>query len=273
MTRRIKIENLAVINNIISNSQPENLREILKQHCNKGRMNMLWSLKDLRPGSDEYIRIEKKREEIMAYPDHDIKYIDDICIIGKYNEELLSLTVGTYTVTETTSSYDYTYDGDGEYTEYTHDVTYTFLVKNQYHLDSVYLKFSDLFSEYNNISEKWLEISVDNQYYDLYNSYKEEYRKYIYLFKRDIVKAFQYGYDVSIENDRDMRGFSRGLYLKIEGPDKTSTHSLSHLDEILSIKYYWYNDKKMKFGENYNFKDIIEEYEYAKDNICVEENS
>ena len=260
MTRKIKLENLAVINNIISKRQPENLIEILRQHCNKGRMGMLYSLKDLRPGSNEYIRIEEKRAEIMSFPDHNIKYTDDISILGEYSKEILNLTVGTYTVSETTIDYE----GD----EYTEDVVYTFLVKNQYHLNSVYLKFSDLFSEYNNISREWLEITVNNQYYKLRDSYKEEYQKYISLFKKDILKAFEYGYDVSIDSNRNMRGFNTGLYLKIEGSDKTIKHSLSMLDEILKIEYYWYEDKKMKFGHNYYFKDVLEEYEYAKDNVC-----
>lgn len=260
MYRKIKIENLAVINNIISDRQPENLKEILRQHSNKGRINMFYSLKDLRPGSDEYIKREEKRAEIMSFPDHNIKYTDDIEIIGKYNKEILNLTVGTYTVAQTTIDY--------EGNEETEDVVYTFLVKNQYHLDSIYLKFSDLFSEYNNISREWLEITIDKQYYELYSSYKEDYRKYIYLFEKDIRKAFEYGYDVSIDNDRDMRGFSRGLYLKIEGANGTSKHPLSTLDEILKIKHYWYEDKRTKFGQSYLFKDVYEEYEYAKDNIC-----
>lgn len=266
MTRKIKLENLAVINNIISDRQPENLREILREHSNKKNAYM-YSLKDLKPGSDKYISNEKKLAEIELLPVHDIQYTDDIIILGEYSKEILSLTLGTYTRQETIkrSYYD-------EYEEYeedkTIDVKYTFLVKNQYHLHSVYLKFSDLFSEYNNISREWLEITVNNQYYKLRDSYKEEYQKYISLFKKDILKAFEYGYDVSIESDRNMRGFNTGLYLKIEGSDKTIKHSLSMLDEILKIEYYWYEDKKMRFGHNYYFKDVLEEYEYAKDNVC-----
>jgi len=271
MTRKINIKNIAVINNIISNRQPENLREILREHSNKKNAYM-YSLKDLKPGSDKYISNEKKLAEIELIPVHDIQYTDDIIILGEYSKEILSLTLGTYTRQETIkrSYYD-------EYEEYeedkTIDVKYTFLVKNQYHLDSVYLKFSDLFSEYHNISREWIDITVNNQYYDLHRSHEEEYHKYIFLFKKDILKALKYGYDVSIDNDRDMRGFSRGLYLKIEGPDKTIKHYLSMLDEILSINYYWYEDRKMRFGSNYNFEDVLEEYEYAKDNICEEENS
>jgi hypothetical protein len=269
MNRKIKIENLAVINNIISNTQPENLREILREHSSKKNAYM-YSLEDLKPGSDKYISNEKKLEEIALLPEHNIQYTDDIVILGKYNKEILSLTLGTYTTTKMSKPsryYDeddcYDYDEPREY-----EVTYTFLVKNQYHLHSVYLKFSDLFSEYNNIFREWLEITADNQYYALHNSYKEDYRKYISLFEKDIRKAFAYGYDVSIDNDRDMRGFNRELYLKIEGAEGTKKHYLSMLDEILSIKYYWYEDKKMRFGSNYNFKDVLEEYEYAKDNIC-----
>ena len=274
MNREIKIENLAVINNIISDRQPENLREILREHSSKKNAYM-YSLKDLKPNSDKYISNEKKLAEIALLPDHNIQYTDDIVILGKYSKEILSLTLGTYTTTkmsEPSRYYDENdcYDCD-EPREY--EVTYTFLVKNQYHLHSVYLKFSDLFSEYNNISREWLEISVDNQYYALYNSYKEEYRKYIYLFEKDIRKAFAYGYGVSIENDRDMRGYCRGLYLKIESANGTSKHTLSELDEILKIKHYWYEDKRTKFGQSYLFKDVYEEYEYAKDNICEEENS
>jgi hypothetical protein len=275
MTRRIKIENLAVINNIISNSQPENLREILREHCNKGRINILYSLKDLRPGSDQYIKIEKKRAEIMALPDHDVKYTDNIYIMGRHNVELLRLTLGTYTTTkmsEPSGYYDendcYEYDEPRE-----HEVTYTFLVKNEYHLESVYLKFSDLFSEYNNISSQWLETTVDKMYWNLRNGYTKDYRKYIDLFSKDIMKALELGYDVSIDNERDMRGFSRGLFLKIEGPDKTINHDLKSLDKILEIKYYWYDDRKVMFGQSYLFDNVLEEYEYAKDNICVEENS
>jgi len=274
MTRKIEIKNIAVINNIISDRQPENLREILREHSNKKNAYM-YSLKDLKPGSDKYISNEKKLAEIALLPDHDIQYTDDIIILGEYSKEILSLTLGTYTRQEIIKrSY---YDEYNEYEEYeedtTIDVKYTFLVKNQYHLHSVYLKFSDLFSEYHNISREWLEITVNNQYYDLYRSYHEDYSKYISLFKKDIIKALEYGYDVSIDNDRDMRGFSRGLYLKIEGPDKTIKHFLSELDKILSIKYYWYEDKRTMFGQSYLFDSVLEEYEYAKDNICEEENS
>lgn len=269
MTRYIKIENLALINNLISQRQPENLRQILREHCDKRRMDMLYSLTDLRPGSDEYIRNEKKRAEIMALPDHNVKYTDSIYIMGRHNKELLSLTLGTYTTTKmSTSSYSEEYDEYDEPREY--EVSYTFLVKNEYHLQSVYVKFSDLFSEYDNISGHWLETTVDNMYWKLEDSYHEEYRKYIHLFKKDIKKALEFGYAVSIENDRDMRGFSRGLFLKIEGPNKTVTHSLKFLDEILEIKYYWYDDRKVYFGNNYYFDSVLEEYEYAKDNKCEE---
>jgi hypothetical protein len=268
MTRYIKIENLALINNIISQRQPENLREILREHCNKGRMGMLYSLKDLRPGSDEYIRIEKKRAEIMALPDHDVKYTDNIYIMGRHNVELLRLTLGTYTTTkmsEPSGYYDEEYEEPREY-----EVTYTFLVKNEYHLESVYLKFSDLFSEYDNISNQWLETTVDKMYWEIRDSYTEDYKKYIDLFKKDIMKALEFGYDVSIDNERDMRGFSRGLFLKIEGPDKTIKHDVTSLDKILEIKYYWYDDRKVMFGQSRLFDSVLEEYEYAKDNICEE---
>lgn len=250
MTRYINIENLALINNIISQRQPENLRQILKEHSAKRTMEMFYSLKDIRPGSDEYVRKEKKRAEIIAFPDHNIKYGDDICIMGRHSRELLRLTVGTYTTSKMHS--------------------YTFLVKNEFHLESVYTKFSDLFTEYHNISGYWLEATVDNMYWKLEKSYHNEYRKYIQLFQKDIKKALEFGYAVSIEHDRDMRGFSRGQFLKIEGPDKTVRHSLESLDEILEIKYYWYDDRKVYFGNNYYFDDVIEEYNYAKNNKCEE---
>ena len=99
MTRKIKIENLAVINNIISDRQPENLREILREHSSKKNAYM-YSLKDLKPGSDKYISNEKKLEEIALLPDHNIQYTDDIVILGKYSKEILSLTLGTYTTTK-----------------------------------------------------------------------------------------------------------------------------------------------------------------------------
>lgn len=273
MRRKIKIENLAVINNIISDRQPENLREILREHSSKKNAYM-YSLKDLKPGSDKYISNEKKLEEIALLPDHDVQYTDDIDILGKYSKEILSLTLGTYTRQETIkrSYYDEYDEYDQDEEDKTIDVHYTFLVENQYHLRSVYLKFSDLFSEYNNISREWLQIAVDKQYYELRDSYIEEYRKYISLFEKDIRKAFDYGYDVSIDNDRDMRGFSRGLYLKIDSAEGTKKHFLSKLDEILKIKHYWYEDKKTMFGQSYLFKDVYEEYEYAKDNICIEED-
>ena len=41
MTRYINIENLALINNIISQRQPENLRQILKEHSAKRTMEMV----------------------------------------------------------------------------------------------------------------------------------------------------------------------------------------------------------------------------------------
>lgn len=267
MTRYINIENLALINNIISQRQPENLRQILKEHCDKGRMNMFYSLKDLRPGCDEYIRIEKKRAEIIALPDHDVKYTDNIYIMGRYHTELLRLTLGTYTTTKmSTPSYIEEIDDYDEPREY--EVTYTFLVKNEYHLQGVYTKFSDLFSEYDNISSAWLETTVDTMYWNLRDSYTEDYRKYIDLFKKDIMNALEFGYAVSIDNERDMRGFSRGLFLKIEGPAKTVNHDLTFLNDILEIKYYWYEDKKTMFGQSRLFDSVLEEYEYAKNNKC-----
>ena len=275
MTRYIKLENLAVLNNIISHSQPENLRQILREHCDKRRMEMFYSLKDIRPGSDEYVRKEKKRAEITAFPDHNVKYTDNIYIMGRHNVELLSLTLGTYTTTKmsTPSEYDI-YDEDLDdtscYEPREYEVTYTFLVKNDYHLESVYTKFSDLFSEYNNISSAWLETTVDRMYWKLRDSHHDDYRKYIDLFKKDIMKALEFGYDVSIDNERDMRGFSRGLFLKIEGPVKTVNHNLTFLDDILEIKYYWYEDRKTMFGQRGLFDSVLEEYEYAKDNKCEE---
>lgn len=138
-------------------------------------------------------------------------------------------------------------------------------------IEGLFTMVSDLFSEYDNISSAWLETTVDTMYWNLRDSYTEDYRKYIDLFKKDIMKALEFGYAVSIDNERDMRGFSRGLFLKIEGPAKTVNHDLTFLNDILEIKYYWYEDRKTMFGQRGLFDSVLEEYEYAKNNKCEEE--
>jgi hypothetical protein len=75
-----------------------------------------------------------------------------------------------------------------------------------------------------------------------------------------------------ITQDRSHHGFGKE-YLKIDNLKDSERYYLETLDKILEIEYYWYNDRKTRFGGSYHFNSVMEEYEYAKDNICVEENS
>jgi hypothetical protein len=264
MTRKIKLKDIAVLHNIISKRQPRNIREIIYQHYQKVNIDRSCH-NEYRPGSEDYIKIEQKRAEILALPDHDIVYSGDVIIKSDvYGETILDLTLGVYTVDE----HHHDYEGNS----YTETVKYYFLVKNQYWLKSVYTQFSDLFTEYNNVLEGMLKDNAYRMFSDFIDGYLKEYHKYLYLFQKDIKKALSYGYEVDITQDRGYNRLGK-LYLKIDSLNETKKYYLETLDKVLEIEYYWYNDRKVKFGDNYYFESIMEEYEYAKDNICVEENS
>jgi hypothetical protein len=62
-------------------------------------------------------------------------------------------------------------------------------------------------------------------------------------------------------------------FLEIKGFKESKKYYLDTLDEILKIDYYWYEDSKVRFGDNYRFDSVMEEYAYAKDNLVEEENS
>ncbi len=266
MDRKIKLKDIAVLHNIISRSQPRNIREIIQQHYEKRNIDRRYP-NEYRPGSADWQKIEDERAIVLAYPDHDIKYTDEITIISdRYNETVLRLTLGVYTVDE--HHYDYDGDGDG----YVETAKYYFLVHNQYWLHGVYTQFSDLFTEYKSLTEGILADYDYRMFHDFINQYKEKYQEYFYLFEKEVRTALSYGYNVDITQDRNHYGFGQ-QYLKIDGLDGTKKYYLDTLDEILKIKYYWYNDRKTKFGDNYHFKSVMEEYEYAKDNICVEEEN
>ena len=265
MTRKIELKNIAVLNNIISKRQPENIKDIISEHNQKRNIDHTCR-NQYRPGSEDYIKVEEKRAKILALPDHDIVYSGDVIIkSSRYNETALDLTLGVYNDDE----YRHDYDDDSVYIE---TVKYYFLVRNEYWLDSVYTKFSDLFTQYHNVLDHMMEDNKHRIFYELVDTYQKDYQKYFYLLKKDIKKALSYGYEVDITQDRGYHGFGK-QYLKIDGLDGTKKHYLETLDEILKIEYYWYNDRKTKFGDNYHFNSVMEEYEYAKDNICVEENS
>ena len=264
MDRKIKLSDIAVLHNIISRRQPGNIREIIQQHYQKRNVDRSYR-NEYKPGSEDWKAIEDKRAEILALPDHDIVYTDEITITSdRYNETVLTLTLGVYTVDE----HHHDYDG----CSYMKTAKYYFLVKNQYWLNSVYTEFSDLFTEYESLVGAIVDDHNYRMFYDFIKNYNKEYQKYLYLFEKDIKTALSYGYDVDITQDRGYHGFGKE-YLKIDGLDGTEKYYLETLDEVLKIKYYWYNDRKTKFGSTYYFKSVIEEYEYAKDNICVEEEN
>ena len=264
MDRKIKLSDIAVLHNIISRTQPGNIREIIQQHYQKKNVDRLYR-NEYKPGSEEWQNIENKRAVVLAYPDHDIVYSDEITIKSdKYNETVVNLTLGVYTVDE----HHHDYDG----CSYMQTVKYFFLVKNQYWLESVYTQFSDLFTEYTNLVGPMMDDHSYRMFYDLIKNYNKEYQKYLYLFEKDIKTALSYGYDVDITQDRGYHGYGKE-YLKIDGLDGSTKHYLETLDKVLEIKHYWYNNRKTEFGKSYHFNSVMEEYEYAKDNICVEENS
>lgn len=264
MDRKIKLKDIAVLHNIISGTQPRNIREIIQQHYEKQNIDRKYP-NEYRPGSEDWQKIEDERAVVLAYPDHDIKYTDEITIISdRYNETVLRLTLGVYTVDE----HHYDYDG----CSYMETAKYYFLVHNQYWLHGVYTKFSDLFTQYHNLVDGILADYDYRMFYDFIKQYNKEYQDYFYLFEKEVKKALSYGYNVDITQDRGHHGYGQP-YLKIDGLDGTTKYYLETLDEILKIKYYWYNDRKTKFGDNYHFNSVMEEYEYAKDNICEEINS
>ncbi len=264
MDRKIQLKDIAVLHNIISKTQPRNIREIIQQHYEKDNIDRSCR-NEYRPGSEEWQKIEDRKAVILAYPDHDIKYSDEITIKSdKWNETVVRLTLGVYTVDE----HHYDYDG----CSYMETVKYFFLVENPYWLKSVYTQFSDLFTEYTSLVGPMVDDYNYRMFYDLIKNYNKEYQKYFYLLEKDIKTALSYGYDVDITQDRNRYGVGKP-YLKIDGLDGTTKHYLETLDEILKIKYYWYDNRKTEFGKSYHFNSVMEEYEYAKDNICVEENS
>lgn len=264
MDRKIKLKDMAVLHNIISKTQPRNIRDIIQQHYEKRNIDRRYP-NEYRPGSEDWQRIEDERAIILGYPDHDIKYTDEITILSdRYNETVLRLTLGVYTVDE----HHHDYDG----CSYMETAKYYFLVHNQYWLHGVYTEFSDLFTQYHSLVEGILNDYDYRKFYDFIKQYNKEYQNYFYLFEKEVKTALSYGYTVDITQDRTYHGFGKP-YLKIDSLDGTTKYYLDTLDEILKIKYYWYNDRKTKFGSTYHFNSVMEEYEYAKDNICEEENS
>ena len=264
MDRKIKLKDISVLNNIISKKQPANIRDIIWEHQKKSMINQSYQ-NEFRPGSEEYIKIEEQRAEILALPDHDIKYCGDVEIIrDRYGKTILDLTLGVYTVDE----HHHDYDGDS----YMETVQYFFLVKNRFWCNSIYTKFTDIFTEYHNILSEMTEDNKDTMFYDLIKENNERYSKYFYLLDKEIKKALSHGYNVMITQDRNHHGFGKE-YLKIDNLKDSERYYLETLDKILEIEYYWYNDRKTRFGGSYHFNSVMEEYEYAKDNICVEENS
>jgi hypothetical protein len=265
MDRKIKIKDLHVLNNIISRTQPKDIRHIIHEHHRKGRINEICR-NEYRPGSEQYEYIEKTRAEILALPDHDIKYCGDVDIVSdRYGKTILSLTLGVYTVDE----HHHDYDG----CSYVQTVQYYFLVENQYWLKSIYTKFSDIFTENGNVISHMMDENTFNMFNELTRKYNDEYHKYIYLFKKEIMKALKYGYTVVIDQDSHPRYGLGKPYLRIDSLDESKKHYLEKLDKVLEIDYYWYDDRKVRFGDNYHFNSVMEEYEYAKDNVCEEQNS
>jgi hypothetical protein len=260
--RKIDIKNIHVLANIISQYQPKDLEQIVRDYTKKKSINYYYN-EEYRPGSDEYIRQEEKRAEILALPDYDIKYIDEIEISGGYSK-VIELSLGVFKRTETHRD-DYYEDG---YDEYEVEREYYFLVVNQYHAHRIFTTFSDVVN-CSEIYKEMVSCGNDRMFYDLIKSYKEHCRKYLYLLQKEIKLALREGFDIHFVSYTSPIHKS---FVEIKGMKDSKKYYLNELDEILKIDYYWYENRKVRFGDNYRFDSVMEEYAYAKDNL-VEENS
>jgi len=262
--RKVDIKNIHVLANIISPYKPSNLEQIVRDYTRKRNINYYHN-KEYRPGSPEYLEQEKTREEILALPDYDIKYIDEIEITGKYSHKIIKLDLGVYTRVETHKD-DFYEEG---YDEYEVEKQYYFLVINTYHAHHIFTNFSELF-EHSQIYKEMVSCGNDRMFNDLIKSYKESAHDYLYLLKKEIKLALREGFDIDIVSYTSPIHKS---FLEIKGLNSSKKYYLNELDEILKIDYYWYENRKVRFGNNYRFDSVMEEYAYAKDNLVEEQNS
>ena len=261
--RKIDIKNIHVLANVIGQYNPMELKQIVRDYTTKARINFHHN-NEYRPGSDEYIKQEERRAEILALPDYDIKYIDEIEITDGYSK-IIKLDLGVFTRVEKRKGYDL-YD---EYNEYEVEKQYYFLVVNQYHAHQIFTTFSDVVN-CSEIYKEMVSCGNDRMFYDLLKSYKESAHDYLYLLKKEIKLALREGFKIDIVSYTSPIHKS---FLEIEGLNSSKKYYLDELDEILKIDYYWYENRKVRFGDNYRFDSVMEEYAYAKDNLVEEQNS
>jgi hypothetical protein len=261
--RKIDIKNIHVLANIISKYQPKDLEQIVRDYTKKQHVGWDYN-QEYRPGSDQYIRQEKKKAEILALPDYDIKYIDEIQITDGFSK-IIELDLGVFKRTEIHRD-DYYEEG---YDEYEVEKEYYFLVINQYRANSIFTSFDELFT-CPEIYKKMVSVGNDRMFIDLIKSYKEHCHKYFYLLKKEIKIALREGFGIDITSYTSPIHKS---FLEIKGMKDSKKYYLNELDEILKVDYYWYENRKVRFGDNYRFDSVMEEYAYAKDNLVEEEQN
>lgn len=264
--RKIKLKNIFVLDNILTTQASDSFAEIVTEHHQKKQVHRLFS-NDYKPGSPRYEEIEQEKAKILAYPDHDIKYIDTIELTDStFNSSIdKSFELGVYTYEG--SEYDYSTEES-----YPISAKIYFLVDSQFSSNpKVYTSVADLLSKDRNILYKLQEEAIESMFYELKESYEDEYRKYFLLLKDEIIESLSQGYEVRIDQAQTGMFTYGPPFIEIKKLEGSKIYHLSLLDKILAIDYYWDNDRKERFGRNYRFKSVMEEYEFAKDNLCEEE--
>ena len=262
--RKIDIKNIHVLANIISKYQPKDLEQIVRDYTRKKSVNYYYN-DEYKPGSPEYLQQQAKREEILALPDYDIKYIDEIEITGKYSHKIIKLDLGVYTRVETHKD-DFYEEG---YDEYEVEKQYYFLVINTYHAHHIFTNFSELF-QHSQIYKEMISCGNDRMFDDLIRAYKDHCHKYFYLLQKEIKLALREGFEIDIKSYTSPIHKS---FLEIKGFKESKKYYLDTLDEILKVDYYWYENRKVRFGDNYRFDTVMDEYAYAQDNLVEEDEN
>jgi hypothetical protein len=142
-------------------------------------------------------------------------------------------------------------------------------VINTYHAHHIFTNFSELF-QHPDIYKELVSCGNDRMFDDLIRTYKDHCHKYFYLLKKEIKIALREGFEVDITSYTSPIHKS---FLEIKGFKESKKYYLDTLDEILKVDYYWYENRKVRFGDNYNFDTVMEEYAYAKDNLVEEEQN
>lgn len=265
--RKIKLKNIFVLDNLLSSETGDFIEEIVREHAQKQRVDY-FCRNEYRPGSEKYNEVEKERAKILAYPDHDIKNIDTIQIVDNIGNDVITFDLCVYTY-ETT---EYDYDMEQEY-PITAKVHFLKNANTSFGYFQIYTSVADLFSKKSDLLYRLKKESEKQMYYDLKESYKDEYRKYFLLLEDEIIESLSQGYEVRIDQAQTGMFTYGPPFIEIKNSKGSQIYHLSLLDKILAIDYYWDDDRKVRFGDNYRFsrKSVIEEYEYAKDNLCEEE--